>query len=149
METPWSARPSYTRQQKPRGPGISRAQFSVETKGKSMARFGNEDDRGRGREGERERDRDRGYDRDRQHESGRAEWGRRHLDLGQRSNEYGSHAGWGGQGFSQGSFGAPANYSGREMGGGMSAYQGYGEEQSSNRENYGQGRGSERWTNPS
>jgi len=129
-----------------------------------MARYDNDQDRER----QRERDRDYNYDRDRgQQEHDRRYEGsheRRHLDLGQKSNEYGSHAGWGGQGFNQGSFGsyggqgdrfytqsggqgygAQQGYYGRETGGGMSTYQGPGSDQSWNRDNYSQGRGSERW----
>src|SRR5437016_957914 len=69
----------------------------------------NEWDRDRDRERERERDRERernwDQDRGRQDFSSRREGERRAPDLG-RSNEYGSHAGWGGQGFNQGSFGS-------------------------------------------
>jgi hypothetical protein len=96
-----------------------------------------ERDRDRNREWERERDR--GYDPEqRRQELGvRGEGGYE----GRRARDYGSRAGWGGQGFSQGSFGsyggqgerlytqyggqgwgAEHGYSGRETGGGMSLY---------------------------
>ncbi len=131
-----------------------------------MSRFENDWDRDRERE--RDRDRERSYDQERgrqqfgPHREGSGEQ-RRGPDIG-RSNEYGSHAGWGGQGFNQGSFGsyggqgerfysqhggqgfgAEHGYSGRETGGGMSTYQGPGSDQGWNAGNFERGRGSERW----
>ncbi len=133
-----------------------------------MSRFENdqnkdrEQDRERERESERERmDKDRGRQQYGANREGSNE-PRRSPDIG-RSNEYGSHAGWGGQGFNQGSFGnyggqgeqfytqhggqgfgAEHGYSGRETGGGMSTYQGPRNEQSGTSGNYERGRGSER-----
>jgi len=93
----------------------------------------------------RERDRDAERDSERSYYEER----RRREAGGQRSSDYGSHAGWGGQGF-----GAEHGYSGRETGGGMSNYSSgnerrHGSEdlgrerfsgESRRQENYGRGR---------
>lgn len=122
----------------------------------------NDWDRDRDRERNDDRDRDQRYDRERGQQGGGRQQGseeRRRPNIG-RSNEYGSHAGWGGQGFSQGSFGkyegrgdgvhtqpvgrgwdAEPDSSGRDAGGGMGAYGGRG--QGSHPDNYNQGRGTE------
>ncbi len=125
----------------------------------------NDWDRDRGHDQDRDRDRD--SERYENRPRGQGEQQRRYPDIG-RSNEYGSHAGWGGQGFNQGSFGeyggqgerlytqhggqgwgSEHGYYNREGGGGMSTYQG----QPSGNRNEGssfdrdreRGRGSERW----
>jgi len=109
-----------------------------------------------------DRDRDfREHDRDAERDRERSSYEerRRREAGGQRSSDYGSHAGWGGQGFSQGSFGsygsqgermynqyggqgfgAEHGYSGRETGGGMSNYSSGNE-----RRQGGYGQGSEDW----
>jgi BON domain len=118
----------------------------------NMARY--DDEFERGREPEWQRERDRGYE-----ERGRHEFGGRREDFGAgyRGVEP-SRAGWGGQGFSQGSFGsyggqgerlwnrygaqgygAEAGYTGRESSGGFGAYYGRGSQMEPSRgyERYG------------
>src|SRR3954468_7603230 len=91
-----------------------------------MARYDEEWDREREM---RDRDRERGYYDERV---------RREGPGSQRGSDYGSHAGWGGQGFSQGSFGnygsqgdrlynqyggqGSESHVGRQVGGGLSHY---------------------------
>jgi len=125
----------------------------------------NEWDRDRERERDRDRERDQSHDqeRSRQDFGGRHEGGygeRRSYDIG-RSNEPGSHAGWGGQGFNQGSFGQYGTRgersfmpstgvtwgAERESGGGMGTYSGQDRSQHAGGGlgNYNQGQGSERW----
>jgi hypothetical protein len=127
-----------------------------------MARYDNEWDR------DRDRDRDRGRDR------GYEERGRNERPEGYSGSEYGSRAGWGGQGFSQGSFGrygsqgerlyndyggqgygAEHGYWGRQSSGGMGSYMGQygrggerGEQRWGSQSGYGQGSegwGRDRW----
>ncbi len=94
-----------------------------------MARYHEDWDREREQMRDRDRERERGFMHDR---------GRREGPVSQRGSEYGSHAGWGGQGFSQGSFGsygsqgdrlynqsggnADYGHIGRQVGGGLSNY---------------------------
>lgn len=104
----------------------------------------NEWDRDRDRNRDWDRDRNREWDRDREYEQERRRHefsSRRPGSSEERRTGYGSHAGWGGQPFSQGSFGsyggqgerlytqyggqgsgAEHGYTGRETGGGMSLY---------------------------